>query len=147
MTYGYLTKNTRISLGLEKSHVNDAFCIAGNLSAKPLETVLRQKKVRRNNRQMFKANTLKGCVRKRNQAPYAVKGFRLFDRVLYNGQSCFVTGRRASGYFALRTLDGTVVHNSAKAADITLLEMRKGYIQELPKDDERRRRWTSFQSL
>ena len=130
MTYGYVTKNTRISLGLEKSHVNDAYCIAGNLSAVPLEMVLVQKKVRRNNRQMFKANTLKGGARKRNQAPYEVRGFRLFDRVLFRSSICFVTGRRASGYFALRTLDGTKVHDSAKAADITLLEMRKGYIQE-----------------
>lgn len=130
MAYGYITKNTRIRLGLEKSHVNDAYCIAGNLNAKPLETVLRQKKVRRNNRQMFKANTLKGGVRKRNQAPYTVRGFRLFDRVLFQDSICFVTGRRASGYFALRTLDGTKVHDSAKAADLTLLEMRKGYIQE-----------------
>ena len=130
MTYGYVTKNTRISLGLEKSHVNDAYCIAGNLSAVPLEMVLVQKKVRRNNRQMFKANTLKGDARKRNQAPYEVRGFRLFDRVLFRSRICFVTGQRVSGYFALRTLDGTKVRDSAKAADITLLEMRKGYIQE-----------------
>ena len=60
MTYGYITKNTRIQLGLEKSHVNDAYCIVGNLSANPLETVLMQRKVRRNNRQMFKANTPRG---------------------------------------------------------------------------------------
>ena len=92
--------------------------------------VLVQKKVRRNNRQMFKANTLKGGARKRNQAPYEVRGFRLFDRVLFRSSICFVTGRQASGYFALRALDGTKVHDSAKAADITLLEMRKGYIQE-----------------
>ena len=130
MTYGYVTKNTRISLGLEKSHVNDTYCIAGNLSAVPLEMVLVQKKVRRNNRQMFKANTLKGGARKRNQAPYEVRGFRLFDRVLFRSRICFVTGQRVSGYFALRTLDGTKVRDSAKAADITLLEMRKGYIQE-----------------
>ena len=129
MTYGYITKNTRIQLGLEKSHVNDAYCIAGNLSAKPLETVLMQRKVRRNNRQMFKANTLKGGIRKRNQAPYIVKGFRLFDKVRFRGIVCFVTGRRASGYFALRTLDGTRVHDSAKAADLVLLELRKGYMQ------------------
>lgn len=130
MTFGYLTKNTRISLGLVKTHVNDAYCIAGNLYAKPMETALGQKKVRRNNRQMFKANTLKGNVRKRNQAPYVVKGYRLFDKVLYNRTECFITGRRQSGYFALRTLNGNKVHDSAKAGDLVLLEMRKGYIQE-----------------
>ena len=32
-TYGYLTKNNRILLGLPKEHYVDAYCIAGNLEA------------------------------------------------------------------------------------------------------------------
>ena len=35
-TFGYLTKNTRITHGIEKTHCADAFCIAGNLKAKRL---------------------------------------------------------------------------------------------------------------
>ena len=35
---------------------------------------------------------------KLNQAPYLVKGFRLFDKVKYKGQECFIFGRRSSGY-------------------------------------------------
>ncbi len=106
LTYGYITKNTRIVLGLEKSHVNDAFCIAGNLEAKPLETMQVEKKVRRHNRQIHKFNTRKGGKRKLNQAPYRVHGFRLFDKVLYQGQECFIFARRKSGYFLLKKLDG-----------------------------------------
>lgn len=52
------------------------------------------------------------CIRKANQAPYIVKGYRLWDKVAYNGTECFITGRRTSGYFALKELDGTVVSNS-----------------------------------
>ena len=67
---------------------------------------------------------------KRNQAPYEVKGFRLFDQVSYNGTECFITGRRTSGYFALKTLDGTPVHDSAKAQDLRLLKWAGNYILE-----------------
>lgn len=84
--------------------------------------------MRRNNRQIHKGATLKGGIRKRNQGPYTVKGFRLFDSVRFSGSLCFVTERRTSGYFALRTLNGTRIHDSAKAADLTLLEMCKGCI-------------------
>lgn len=50
-TYGYITKYNRIRLGLEKSHVNDAFVIAGGISqerCKPFEV----KQIRRNNRSL-----------------------------------------------------------------------------------------------
>ena len=48
-TYGYITKHNRIKLGLEKSHVNDAFVIAGGeiqRKTKPLKIA----QIRRNNR-------------------------------------------------------------------------------------------------
>ena len=35
-TYGYITKNNRIRLGLPKEHYIDAFCIAGNFDAERL---------------------------------------------------------------------------------------------------------------
>jgi RRXRR protein/HNH endonuclease len=63
--------------------------------------------VRRNNRQIHKATIRKGGNRQRNTAPKYVHGFRLFDCVRFQGQVCFVFGRRSSGYFDLRTLDGT----------------------------------------
>ena len=37
-----------------------------------------------------KANIQKGGIRKRNQAAYLVKGFRLFDKVRYDNQAGFV---------------------------------------------------------
>ena len=50
-TYGYLTKEKRQLLGLEKTHYNDAFCVANGvmqLRYKPFEVV----QVRRNNRSL-----------------------------------------------------------------------------------------------
>jgi hypothetical protein len=52
-TYGYITKTRRIELGLPKSHVNDAFCIAGGGSQKRCKT-LDIEQVRRNNRSLEK---------------------------------------------------------------------------------------------
>jgi hypothetical protein len=42
--------------------------------------------------------------------------------VLYKEQECFIFGRRSSGYFDLRKLDGTKIHASANYKKIKLLE-------------------------
>lgn len=130
LTYGYITKNTRISNNLPKEHYIDARCISSNPNAEPLGYYFYKKKVRCHNRQIHKANILKGGRKKLNQAPYLVKGFRLFDKVLYDNQECFIFGRRSTGYFDLRKLDGTKIHNSASYKKIKLLETRKGYLIE-----------------
>ena len=130
LTYGYLTKHKRIEKGLSKEHYNDAYCIAGNLKAEPLNTVVYQKKVRCHNRQIHKSNFLKGGIKKLNQAPYIVKDFRLFDKVKYQNTECFIFGRRTSGYFDLRKLDGTKIHPSASYKKLELLEARNNYLKE-----------------
>ncbi len=48
-SYGYITKHDRIKLGLDKSHVNDAFVIAGGTTQTRCK-VLQIKQIRRNNR-------------------------------------------------------------------------------------------------
>lgn len=130
LTYGYITKNTRISHSLAKTHYIDARCISNNPTAEPSNVVYFQKKIRCHNRQIHKAKILKGGNRKLNQAPHLVKDFRLFDKVLYKNQECFISGRRSSGYFKLIKLDGTVIHNTAKVNDLKLLETRKPYLTE-----------------
>ena len=106
-TYGYETAMARREHGIEKSHANDAYSIAGNLNAKHnARNVYLHRFVRRHNRQLHKTTILKGGYRKANQATKYVHGFRLFDEVRYNGQVCFVFGRRSSGSFDIRTLDG-----------------------------------------
>ena len=130
MTYGYITKNTRIENNLPKDHYIDARCISGNPLAKPLGYIYYQKKVRCHNRQIHKNTILKGGYRKRNQAPYEVMGFRLFDKVQYRGQECFIFGRRIDGRFAVRLLDGTKLNEQISYKRLKFLEFRKNIISE-----------------
>ena len=106
MTFGYITKYNRIYNGIEKSHVSDAFTISKNFNAKRLNHYYKIKLVRRHNRQIHKAKILKGGKRKKNQSPFEVFGFRLFDRIMFNNQYYFIYGRRVSGQFNIRDIDG-----------------------------------------
>lgn len=134
LTYGYITKNTRITNNLPKEHYIDARCISGNPNVMPLDVVYLQKKVRCHNRQIHKSKFLKGGIRKRNQAPYEVNGFRLFDKVQYQKKKYFIFGRRKSGYFDIRTLDGTKINNgSLSYKKLKLLEKSKYYLIETQK--------------
>ena len=131
MTYGYITKHNRIEANLPKAHYIDARCISGNPQAKPKDNVIYcQKKVRCHNRQIHKNTILKGGYRKLNQAPKYVKGFQLFDKVLYNSQECFIFGRRSSGSFDIRLLDGTKLSAGVSYKKLKPLEKRKSYLIE-----------------
>ena len=143
-TFGYLTKYVREKLGLVKSHCNDAFIISHNLDAEQSDVEYLYKKVRRHNRQIHKSKPSKGGKRKRNQSPYIVNGFRRYDKVMYNNKECFITGKRSSGYFQLKTFDGTVISQGISSKRLKLLEPIKGWlidwrlaIPPRPKEDER----------
>lgn len=131
MTFGYITKNTRITNNLPKEHYVDARCISGHPQAKPMGYYFYQKKVRCQNRQIHKANFLKGGRKKLNQTPFLVKGFRLFDLVSYEGSPYYIFGRRASGYFDIRKLDGTKVNKgSVSCKKLKLINTRKTILIE-----------------
>ena len=66
----------------------------------------------------------------RNTAERFIKGFQRFDKVKWKGIECFIFGRRKSGYFDLRKLDGTKIHSSAKAGELKLLERFKTFLIE-----------------
>lgn len=121
-TYGYITNWNRNRLGLGKSHANDAFCIAGNFNAERTNDPFRILKLRCHNRQVNKTNKLKGDRWKANQTPRFIGGFRLNDKVVFNGQLCLIHGRRSSGYFDIRKPDGTRVHPSIHYRNIMLVE-------------------------
>ena len=130
LTYGYITKNTRIKNSLPKEHYTDARCISGNPKAISSGTVYYQKKVRCHNRQIHKNTILKGGIRKRNQAPYDVMGFRLFDKVKWKGKNYFIFGRRSTGRMDLRLLNGTKINASVGYKNLKIIEMRKNYLTE-----------------
>ena len=127
-TKGYITKYIREMYKLPKTHVIDALCIAKHPKAKRLDKVYLIKPVRHHNRQIHKATILKYGVKKLNQAPKYVKGFRLFDKVLYKNQECFIWGRRTSGSMLLRLLDGTLIKDGVSYKKLKLLERNSSYL-------------------
>lgn len=124
MTYGYITKNTRIQNGLSKTKYIDARCITGNPTAKPLGYYFYQKKVRCHNRQIHKAKILKKGIKRRNQAEYLVYGFRLFDKIRYNDQIGFIFARRKTGYFNIRKLNGEVIKQGISYKKLKFIQPR-----------------------
>ena len=132
ITYGYITKNTRIANNLPKEHRVDALCIAGHPKAERDSVYYFSRKIRCHNRQIYKAQTLKGGVHKKNQAPKYVKGYQLFDTVSYKGKLYFVCGRRSSGFFDIRTLDGTKVNKGSMSyKKLELINYNKSYLTEM----------------
>ena len=124
--YGYITKQNRIALGLPKSHTNDAFIIAGGNGQKKTTVEYLIKQVRKCNRKLFKGDR----SHIKNTAERFIYGFQRFDKVLWKGIECFIFGRRKTGYFDLRKLDGTKIHASAKAKELSLLERAKTLLIE-----------------
>lgn len=134
LTYGYITKNTRIENNLPKDHYIDARCISGNPNAVSDGVVYYQKKVRCHNRQIHKNTILKGGIRKRNQAEYEIKGYRLFDTVAYKGNIYTIFGRRKSGFFDIHTINGIKVNKgSVSCKKLRLIQPNSNYLIEFRK--------------
>ena len=77
-TYGYITKSKRITLELNKTHYNDAFCIAGGTNQTRVEPIYFEQ-IRRNNRSLEKF--------------YDAKYIDIRDNSIKTGQELF-NGRR-----------------------------------------------------
>lgn len=129
-TYGYITKHTRIKAGLPKEHAIDARCISGNSGAEFDGHYWIIRKLRANNRQLHKASILNGGIRKNNQAPREVHGYRLMDSVVYADRPCFVNARRQSGYFSLSDISGHVLAGSVNYKYINLINHNNSNIME-----------------
>ena len=127
-TMGYITKYWRERINIAKSHINDAFVIAKNLDAKRLDKSLLIIPKRQHNRQIHKCTINKGGKRKLNQSPKYVFGYQLFDRVLCLGQVGFIFGRRSSGSFNVRKLDGSIIRTDITYKKLKLLEKRKSIL-------------------
>ncbi len=106
-TYGYITNCNRNTLKMEKSHANDAFCIARNLTAGRTDETWNVTKVRCHNRHLEKDNFREGGKKRRNQGPRAVNGFQRFSKCVHNGKEAIITALRSDGRFKLEYYDGT----------------------------------------
>jgi N6-L-threonylcarbamoyladenine synthase len=121
-TFGYQTSHMRRLLRIEKSHVADARVISGNGKANAQDGMWVLTQVRRHNRQIHKANILKGGRLKRSQSMYCIKGYRLWDVVRHDGRLWFIKGKRSTGYFSLSGYGGNTDRNdSVSWKKLTLL--------------------------
>jgi RRXRR protein len=108
ITYGHITKAKRIAAGLPKTHVHDAFVIAGGARQPRASVNYLGVFFRRQNRKLFKG----ARSHLRNTIPSA-KGFKRGDQVqLADGREGFIYGLRTRGAFDVRKLDGTSLGNS-----------------------------------
>jgi hypothetical protein len=107
-TYGYITKYNRQLNGLDKSHINDAMVISGNIVNKRSYQYL-MKYVRKHQRDLHDRNPKKKGYRRSCSLPKYMYGFQAYDMVKYKGQVCFIMGRRALGSFDITKLNGNNV--------------------------------------
>ena len=71
------------------------------------------------------ATFLKGHVRRRAQTDYEIFGFRLNDKVLFEGKEVFVRARRKSGYFKVANADRSFIKDGVSYKKLKLLEKAK----------------------
>lgn len=133
-TYGYITKSTRISNKIEeKNHRVDARCISGNPLVSKSENCYMFYQVRTRNRHIYKDKTKKGGLRALNQSAYKIKGYRLFDKIKYNNQTCFITGKRKDSGFFIRNVEYKVIHTNVSTKYFKFIDERKPFLIDIVK--------------
>ena len=135
LTYGYVTKHTRIKSGIEKTHCADAFCISRNVKVVRSGSYLKCRSLSRHTRALHVCNPKKGGIRRSAVASHWIGKSRLqrFDSVEWNGVKCFIFGS-TNGRPILRDIDGKSVTPTASvnAKEVTFnLRNNKIITQEL----------------
>jgi hypothetical protein len=120
-TYGYITKHNRIKLNLEKSHVNDAFVIAGGTNQERARQY-QGKQTRRNNRALqTNRNGFRPSIRKKKYelGPNDLVFLKLRSLI------CSVKGVSSYGKW-VRVVDsiGNVINTNIK--NVELIKYGKG---------------------
>ena len=96
-TFGFVTKENRNNLKLEKDHYIDACVIAsGGKRFKPNDEIFYKRRVSKGDYQLCKGN------RGEQKLPTGkIQGFKKFDKVEYMKDIYFIKGRMSSGYAVL----------------------------------------------
>jgi len=118
-TYGHITKNNRIKAGLPKSHINDAFVIAGGTDQQRCKPIV-SKQIRRNNRSIqINRKGFKPSIRRQKYK------LQPNDIVKYLGKECKVKAIFNKGNW-IRIVDGieTIINSNIK--NVELLYYGKG---------------------
>ena len=103
-TFGFVTKENRQAIGLEKAHYNDAIVIAlGSIDKPIIENVY----------VIVKKHIAKGSYKLANgqrsekKLPTGkIHSFRALDKVSYKGNEYFISGRMSTGYCTLANING-----------------------------------------
>jgi hypothetical protein len=122
ITFGYETKYKREQcLGLPKGHAADAvaICCSDGEVVTPNPTLILKRHVAKGDYQQTS-----GKRSEKRRPTGKLFGLRKFDLVATPRGVGFVKGKRSNGYFAIATLDGTPIHNSARAVDCVRLVAR-----------------------
>ena len=106
VTFGYITKTTRIENHLPKEHYIDARCISGNPTAEPTNIIYNYKKIRRHNRKLYKETINKGGTKEFDSTPYITNGFRMYDIVKYRNKKelYYISSRYRNGQIDVKSL-------------------------------------------
>ena len=101
-TFGFITKENRQKLGLEKDHYIDACVIAsGGNNFKSLEKIFYKKVVGNGNRSLSIFRKVPVQIEKGK-----INGFKRYDRVKYQGKMYFVYGRSKTSPFVIEDIFG-----------------------------------------
>lgn len=125
LTYGYITKHTRIENGIAKTHAADAFCIAKNVHARKLDSFFMCRCVPRHTRALHVANPKKGGIRRSAIASHKIgkSCFQRFDMVRWKGMECFISGS-TGGRLVLRDIEGVKMHDK-QAVNVKTIKFLK----------------------
>ena len=102
-TFGYETKFKRETLGLPKEHYIDAIC-AGLQEGQRIQlpdTIYYKACVPLGDYQQTRGQRSEETI-----PTGKIMGFRKFDKVLWEGQECFIKGRMSTGYAILMDISG-----------------------------------------
>ena len=120
-TFGCITKMNRISLGMDKSHVNDAFVIAGGVEQiRTSPFVVKQR--RRNNRSLqTDRKGFKPSIRRKRY------GLQSGDTVFYMGKRIRISGSFSYGRYVWKEVEEKGQKRGyLKAADVVLVRYGRG---------------------
>ena len=116
VTYGYITKSVRIALKLDKSHNNDAFCIAGGNWQERTNIINGFYNRRQNRCTQLNRNGFKPSIRRQKYQ------FQPNDLVKFNGKAYIVKGIQNLGRYI--KLDG--LKKLVKTESVNLIKYGKG---------------------
>jgi len=104
-TFGFVTKENRNNLNLQKGHFIDACVIAsGGKEFEQSNWLFKKKRIPKQNRRLCKG------IRGEKKMPIGkIFGFKRFDKVKYLGKICFIKSRRNSGFFTLMDVDNNII--------------------------------------